>query len=280
MTLLFTFIKEKIRDYREPTRKGTPKGEPIGFSKKKYALALIGISNAPLKISATLSLVDYQVLRKWNTEKDFQALKRQMALECAEFISKTVMNNIRKCKTPIDWQRLVFSQLKDMDLYGEDLFRHLKNKLSDLIQEETKMKYDLIRKKDILINNLSPLNLDENEVSTDLIKIRDIKYVRDYNIINLFIDLLNWVFEGKKGSDRNFRLLWEEVDLILEDIVLLPKIISKKWGNEMEEELTYHIIREFNRHEEWVVWLTKERVKKTRDRVSSLNPYDFLYDIF
>ena len=48
-TLFCRFIEEKYAAYREPKRKGTPKGDPIGLSKKKYLAALMMLLDLPLK---------------------------------------------------------------------------------------------------------------------------------------------------------------------------------------------------------------------------------------
>ena len=35
------FLQHKLREYVEPSRAGTPKGEPVGLSKQKYHAALL-----------------------------------------------------------------------------------------------------------------------------------------------------------------------------------------------------------------------------------------------
>lgn len=68
---LFKFIKNRRQGYIEPQRKGTPKGDPIGFSRKKYYAALLCITDMSLSDIAALSNVSYNLLRKWRTESDF-----------------------------------------------------------------------------------------------------------------------------------------------------------------------------------------------------------------
>jgi hypothetical protein len=70
-TLLDSFFKEKILEYDEPQRKGTPRGEPIGFSAKKYYAALMMLKKFPLKDLAGMINVSYGLLRKWRTEDKF-----------------------------------------------------------------------------------------------------------------------------------------------------------------------------------------------------------------
>ncbi|MDO8282538.1 MAG: hypothetical protein Q7U10_07945 [Thermodesulfovibrionia bacterium] len=68
------FIDDKVSIYKEPQRKNTPKGDPIGFSLNKYKASLHmlrGISQK--KISEEIG-ISYGLLRKWNTEEDFKKL--------------------------------------------------------------------------------------------------------------------------------------------------------------------------------------------------------------
>lgn len=82
-TLLTQFIVEKSFNYKEPQRKGTPKGDPIGFSKKKYFVSLIMLTNHKQKDIAKMAQVSFGLLRKWRTEKQF---KEMILNHCADFI--------------------------------------------------------------------------------------------------------------------------------------------------------------------------------------------------
>ncbi|MDY6862953.1 MAG: hypothetical protein SVR08_11885 [Spirochaetota bacterium] len=84
--LLAKFIAEKIRSYVEPQRKGTPKGEPIGFSKKKYMASLLMMTGFNQKIIASDLGVSYGLLRNWNTEKPFKKLVEKHNKEFNEFL--------------------------------------------------------------------------------------------------------------------------------------------------------------------------------------------------
>lgn len=71
LTFLARFIAEKGETYREPERKGTPKGDFIGFSLKKYRASLLSLLNMPLGELAQQVGVSYGLLRKWRTEERF-----------------------------------------------------------------------------------------------------------------------------------------------------------------------------------------------------------------
>lgn len=70
---LGAYLEEKLDKHQEPSREGTPRGEKIGFPRKKYlASILLGITNRKLKEVAEACGVSYGLLRKWRTETDFQ----------------------------------------------------------------------------------------------------------------------------------------------------------------------------------------------------------------
>ena len=81
------FILRKANSYREPFRKGTPKGEPIGFSEVKYTAMLVGLTNADLRKAARDQDVSYGLLRKWRTEADF---KEAMSSHAEEFVDEII----------------------------------------------------------------------------------------------------------------------------------------------------------------------------------------------
>jgi hypothetical protein len=81
--LLPKFIDEKLSHYAEPTKKGTPKGEAVGFSKAKYRASLLAFREKVLPETDDLSTeakrlrVPYGVLRKWRSEPQFKELVAQ-----------------------------------------------------------------------------------------------------------------------------------------------------------------------------------------------------------
>jgi hypothetical protein len=72
ISLLDAFIVHEIMNYKEPVRKGAPKGQPIGFFYKKYHAALLSLKKASLKQQSDVLKISYGLLRKWRTEDTFK----------------------------------------------------------------------------------------------------------------------------------------------------------------------------------------------------------------
>lgn len=89
-TLLQAFISHKRESYTEPSRSGTPKGEPIGLSKQKHYAALLMMLNIPQEEIAKQAGVSYGLLRKWNTEPLFKATVEQHFMDFAAYFFKHV----------------------------------------------------------------------------------------------------------------------------------------------------------------------------------------------
>ncbi len=81
-TLMTEFIFEKLDSYIEPERKGTPKGDAIGLSRKKYEASIYNITSLKQKSLARLLDIPYGVLRKWRTEDIY---RKELRKNCAEF---------------------------------------------------------------------------------------------------------------------------------------------------------------------------------------------------
>lgn len=86
-SLLDAFMLQTLKDYKEPERKGTPKGQPIGFSLKKHDAALLSLKKIPLKQQSEMLNMSHGLLRKWRTEGPFR--KKITELE-AYFISNLI----------------------------------------------------------------------------------------------------------------------------------------------------------------------------------------------
>jgi hypothetical protein len=76
------FVEHEMRKYIEPQRKGTPKGELIGLSKKKKRVSLLMTGYAPpvgmnLKQIADIGKVELGVLQVWRTEKAFKEAQEE-----------------------------------------------------------------------------------------------------------------------------------------------------------------------------------------------------------
>jgi hypothetical protein len=81
--MLTDFINSAISKYVEPSRKGTPRGEIIGFTKKKYAAALLLLTDLQTEYIAKRISVSQALLRKWKTEEVF---KKQVLKNEQEFV--------------------------------------------------------------------------------------------------------------------------------------------------------------------------------------------------
>jgi hypothetical protein len=99
--LLFQYIDQQVKGYEEPTRLGTPRGDKIGFPLNKYILCLIaGLTNYSLRAigdeyGKNLG-VSYGLLRKWNSEPDFKALKHEAQKEFAYKVYKFVRSELEE----------------------------------------------------------------------------------------------------------------------------------------------------------------------------------------
>jgi hypothetical protein len=81
--LLRNFIKARMDAYPEPTRKGTARGETVGFSKDKYHAALLSaLTGLSQKSIAEELVISYGVVRKWHVESEF---KDVMSSDFGEF---------------------------------------------------------------------------------------------------------------------------------------------------------------------------------------------------
>lgn len=89
-TLLSRFIFDRVEQYKEPSRKGTPRGETIGFSRDKYIASLYtALTVVKLKDIAGGLKISHGLLRKWKTEDSFKA---QMEEHCRGFAKSFVSN--------------------------------------------------------------------------------------------------------------------------------------------------------------------------------------------
>lgn len=70
--ILTDYINRETSRYKEPSRKGTPKGEKVGLSRRKHEASLWLLSNIWIKDCAENLAIPYGVLRVWRTKKDFK----------------------------------------------------------------------------------------------------------------------------------------------------------------------------------------------------------------
>ena len=138
-TLLKDFIDQQMASYFEPQRKGTPKGEQIGLSDKKYCAVLNLLYNHKLKDIASWSNISYGVLRKWKTEAQFLSelhlLETKYALFFCAYIAKLGERIFSGTKTnSLDWRIISNSnKLTDVGFYSKSLKERIKNAVLQFI---------------------------------------------------------------------------------------------------------------------------------------------------
>jgi hypothetical protein len=80
----------------EPSRRGASRGEPLGFSKKKY-IATLYFLTAEKQISIAMEQgLSYGLLRKWKTEEPFKTLVRKHCQEFADAFIEHVLERYEK----------------------------------------------------------------------------------------------------------------------------------------------------------------------------------------
>ena len=88
LTLFQKFFKDRLSSYVEPSRKGTPKGDSIGYGRAKYRASLVclyGVDDwgpSGLRGMAKTARVSYGLFKKWNSEEEF---KKTVLLHMVEF---------------------------------------------------------------------------------------------------------------------------------------------------------------------------------------------------
>jgi len=103
MGFIAEFILYRTATHREPLRRGTPKGEKIGFSGKKYfATILVGVTNWKPKNIASRAEIPYGSLRAWKTEPDFNAESEKHRMVFAQEIISRAMNDVELRKKAFD----------------------------------------------------------------------------------------------------------------------------------------------------------------------------------
>ncbi len=94
---LIGFIQKKVRTYAEPARRGTAKGDLIGFSKKKFSVTLASaLSDLNAQGISRLARVSYGVVRVWRTEHEFKILVEKNQKEFCEFFLASVQERVKR----------------------------------------------------------------------------------------------------------------------------------------------------------------------------------------
>lgn len=161
------FIASKLQEYVEPERAGTPKGESIGLSRKKYHGALLSLTSLSLRKQAKQIGVSYGVLRKWRTEDAFNRCILQL---CEDFFMgpfhtlggmalflKIHSNTPIKASLGIsdDEATLIRTQrlpgLGDGHLYSENLFVQIAKRWANDAERTTALGGDFDRLLDLVL---------------------------------------------------------------------------------------------------------------------------------
>jgi len=146
--LLEQFIEEMNEQYKEPERKGTPRGRPVGFSGRKYLSSLWMMTNLIQKDIARKTSVSYGLLRKWNTQESFKDVLRGHCNEFAglfiEHIKTQYKEELKRRESlsegalqegPLQLTNDFFSGLRDCHLYGSLLIRRISHLLGTAIKD-------------------------------------------------------------------------------------------------------------------------------------------------
>lgn len=94
--LLFDYLDKKVKQYVEPTREGTPRGEAIGLSATKYLATILALTNHPQKTIATELKISHGLLRKWHTEDQFKEMVDKHCREFSELLIKHLHDKINE----------------------------------------------------------------------------------------------------------------------------------------------------------------------------------------
>ncbi len=98
--LLWEFIMEKLYSYTPPTRRGTPRGDSIGFPGDKHMAVLFSaLTGVTLKKLAQQFKISYGALRNWSTEPEFKQQELKFQDEFTERFIAHMQNQYREsCK--------------------------------------------------------------------------------------------------------------------------------------------------------------------------------------
>jgi len=202
-----SFAEEQLKNYDEPERLGTPKGDPIGLSRKKYYTAIMMIlypNCLNLKQIAKLSGVSNGVLRVWRTEEQFKKAVQEVSIIFGEQIT----NFIEKFMKPeLDYVR-------QMDVIRKSLI------LFDRTGEEQKTiikDTESIRLVRLIISIVPFFNFLVVKLIINLIKEGLKKNLRGYTALNL-----RFVHEWGSSIDQDL----EKFDTTPEMLRIKKNLIS------------------------------------------------------
>lgn len=132
-TILDAFIAEKLAAFEaepEPTRRGTPRGEPIGFPKAKRKAAVLSLKPGDVQKMAADLGTSYGLVRKWRSEEVFKEFRNELWLAFTSWRQRYLQDMARslavswsqhlrggleqiKGKLPPDHNKMVVSNLDE-----------------------------------------------------------------------------------------------------------------------------------------------------------------------
>ncbi len=142
-TLLSEFMTDRFASYDEPSRRGTYKGNPIGFSKEKYTSSLLSMTTMRQKEIAKMLEISFGTVRNWHTQSDYFEMvdkhAHDFANELIQHVAKKISETLERYKKdggePILYN---FPELKDRKLYGDIIKEILWMKFFDLVKSESR----------------------------------------------------------------------------------------------------------------------------------------------
>lgn len=129
-TVLEKFIREKLETYKEPVRRGVPKGSPIGFPYAKYKASLLFLTNHSQKYIAHRSGTSLGTIRVWRTQEEFQSQmekhRREFAHRFIERMKERADENVKRHRSLEDpglETPLTIVEFKDLGSYHHKLIK-------------------------------------------------------------------------------------------------------------------------------------------------------------
>lgn len=122
---LISSIKDGL-PWSDPIRKGVPKGNRYGMSRKKELSARIFSTNLKVKEVADAFGTSYGLVRDWRTEQYFQDTIRKHRRRLAEKIVDNLMHRADKGGGQLDHaDKPDFSRFGDIALYSQELMEDI-----------------------------------------------------------------------------------------------------------------------------------------------------------
>ena len=227
MQFVKSFAEEQLKNYDEPKRLGTPKGDPIGHSRKKYYTAIMMIlypNCLKLKEIAKLSGVSNGVLRIWRTEEQFKKAVKEASILFGERIANFIE----------EFMQLKLDDDRRMDVIRKSLM------LFDRTGEEPKTiikDTENIRVVRIIISLLPFVNFLVVKLIINLIKEGLKKNLRGYAALNL-----QFIHEWESSIDKDL----EKFDTTPEMLRIKKNLISNTIDILSTYELNAHEIQEYS----------------------------------